>query len=182
MPHEPVAQGQLMCLLGHQGDGLVCGRGRRRAGTEPVLAQEGAQSKRPRLSCPEEPEILLRQPEVAGCAPGWEYIDVDGQASDEEIGILGNPALAEAEGAEPEGSHLGRATPPRKCGCSPRCTDVFECEGYGWEQRCRYAVESHEAACDRYRERFVLQRVPDVTPAGHCECSGHWPDSVREEC
>ena len=88
VPHEPVAQGELMCLLGHHRDGLIYGRGRRRASTELVLAQEEAQSKRPRvlqgskvarmydnatpegltLWCPEEPEELSRQPEVAGCA------------------------------------------------------------------------------------------------------------------
>ena len=74
------------------------------------------------------------------------------------------------------------ATPPRVCGCGPRRTEVFECEGRGWQQRCRWAIESHEAACSRYRERLVLQKVPDAAPTGHRQCSVHWLVSVRDEC
>ena len=74
------------------------------------------------------------------------------------------------------------ATPPRMCGCNPRYTEVFGCEECGWEKPCRYIADRHEEACSSYRKKFVLKAVPDVTPAGHCGCSGHWLDSVREEC
>ena len=73
------------------------------------------------------------------------------------------------------------ATPPRMCGCNPRCTEVSECEGCGWNKPCRYVVEKHEAACSRYHQKFKMQAVPE-TAAGHCRCSGHWLDSVREKC
>ena len=70
VPHEPVAQGELMCLQGHHQDGLIYGRGRRGASTvSGQQTQEGSKSKRPK---------------VAGCAP--ECNGGDGQESDEETG------------------------------------------------------------------------------------------------
>jgi hypothetical protein len=103
-----------MCLLGHHRDELIYGRGRRRACTEPVLAQEMAQHKRPRVSqgdaavreyddttpegyalgCPEEPEALPKQPEVAGCPPEGEYCNVY-EASDEEASDLAHAQPAQ---------------------------------------------------------------------------------------
>ena len=77
-----------MCLRGHHQDGHIYGRGQRRTCTEPGLTQGEGQSKKPRVMLAgEQPEELPTQPEVTGCAPEDEYIDVD-EAANVEAGML----------------------------------------------------------------------------------------------
>ena len=82
VPHEPVAQGELMCLQGHQQDGRIYGRGRRGANTVPMLQTQG--------------DPPCKRPKVAGCAP--ECNGGGEQELDEETGQPEDPAPAEPEG------------------------------------------------------------------------------------
>ena len=43
-------------------------------------------------------------------------------------------------------------------------------------------VEAHEASCNEYLQKVVLNVMPEEVPIGHCQCSGYWPHSVTEEC
>ena len=43
-------------------------------------------------------------------------------------------------------------------------------------------MKVHEGDCIKFRQKVVLNVVPEVLPVGHCKCCGYWPHWVREEC